>query len=137
MPHERLAHFRILKKLGEGGMGVVYLAEDEKLRRQVALKVLAEAFTGDEERKRRFVREAQAAAAVRHPAIAAIYEVGEDGGTAFIAMELVDGRSLRALVEESPPTVAEAVRIVVELARAAWSAPTRRASSIAISSRRT
>jgi len=117
MPHERLAHFRILKTLGEGGMGVVYLAEDEKLKRQVALKVLAEAFAGDEERKRRFVREAQAAAAVRHPAIAAIYEVGEDGGTAFIAMELVDGRSLRALVEESPPTVAEAVRIVVELAR--------------------
>ena len=98
MPHERLAHFRILKTLGEGGMGVVYLAEDEKLKRQVALKVLAEAFAGDEERKRRFVREAQAAAAVRHPAIAAIYEVGEDGGTAFIAMELVDGRSLRALV---------------------------------------
>ena len=72
MEPQRLSHFRILGKIGEGGMGVVYRAEDERLRRPVALKLLAPAFAADEERRLRFLREAQAAAAVRHPAIAAI-----------------------------------------------------------------
>jgi serine/threonine-protein kinase len=117
MEPERLSHFRILGKIGEGGMGVVYRAEDEKLRRPVALKLLAPAFAADEERRRRFLREAQAAAAVRHPAIAAIYEVGEDGDAAFIAMELVEGRTLRTMLDADPPTVSEAARIVTELAR--------------------
>lgn len=74
----RLAHFRIVGRLGEGGMGVVYLAEDEKLRRTVALKVLPEAFAQDEERRRRFLREARSAAALTHANIATIYEVDED-----------------------------------------------------------
>ncbi len=71
-----LSHFRILAKIGEGGMGVVYRAEDEKLRRPVALKVLPPDLVGNEERRLRFLREARAAAAVTHPNIATIYEVG-------------------------------------------------------------
>ena len=82
-----LSHFRILAKIGEGGMGVVYRAEDEKLRRPVALKVLPPDLVGNEERRFRFLREARAAAAVTHPNIATIYEVGEAGGVVFIARE--------------------------------------------------
>ncbi len=79
-----LSHFRILAKIGEGGMGVVYRAEYEKLRRQVALKVLPPDLVGNEERRLRFLREARAAAAVTHPNIATIYEVGEADGVVFI-----------------------------------------------------
>ncbi len=79
MEKQRLGHFRILAKIGEGGMGLVYRAEDEQLRRPVALKLLPPDFVGSAERRERFLREAQAAAAVRHPSIAAIYQVGEDG----------------------------------------------------------
>src|SRR6185503_1746402 len=88
---ERLSHFRVLSKLGEGGMGVVYKAEDEELRRIVALKVLPEAYVADRDRRARFKREAQAAAAVTHPGIAAIYEIGEQDDIVFIAMEYVHG----------------------------------------------
>src|SRR5512140_2506386 len=89
-----LGRFRVLSPLGRGGMGVVYRAEDEALRREVALKVLPPSATGDEERRRRLLREARAAAAVNHPNIATIYEVGEADGRIYIAMELVQGRSL-------------------------------------------
>jgi serine/threonine protein kinase len=92
---QSLAHFRIVDRLGEGGMGVVYKATDEKLRRTVALKVLPEALAKDEERRRRLVREARAAAAVTHPNIAAVYDVGESEGRIFIAMEFVEGQTLR------------------------------------------
>jgi serine/threonine-protein kinase len=111
-----LSHFRILAKVGEGGMGVVYRAEDEKLRRQVALKVLPPDLVGNEERRLRFLREARAAAAVAHPNIATIYEVGEADGVVFIAMELVEGKSLRALIAGRPLPVKEAVRIAVGIA---------------------
>jgi len=117
MEKQRLSHFRILAKIGEGGMGLVYKAEDESLRRPVALKVLPPDLVGNAGRRQRFLREAQAAAAVRHPSIAAIYEVGEDGDAVFIAMELVEGRTLRALLEAGPPPVPEALRIVSEIAR--------------------
>jgi eukaryotic-like serine/threonine-protein kinase len=117
MVERKLSHFRILSKLGEGGMGLVYKAEDEKLRRMVALKLLPPGFVADPERRERFLREAQAAAAVRHPSIAAIYEVGEDGDAAYIAMELVEGRTLRSLIDETPLTISEALRIAIEIAR--------------------
>src|SRR5262245_43775310 len=117
MDEKRLSHFRILGRLGEGGMGVVYKAEDERLRRTVALKLLPPAFVGDPERRQRFLREARAAAAVTHSSIAAIYEVGEDGDDVFIAMEYVEGRTLRALVDEGPRPVLEAVRLAIEIAR--------------------
>ena len=99
-------------------MGLVYKAEDERLRRTVALKVLLPAFVGDPERRQRFLREARAAAAVTHPTIAAVYEVGEEGSDVFIAMEYVEGRTLRALLEDGPRPVAEAVALAVEIARA-------------------
>ena len=111
-----LSHFRIVAKIGEGGMGVVYRAEDEKLRRPVALKVLPPDRVGNEERRLRFLREARAAAAVTHPNIATIYEVGEAEGVVFIAMELVEGKSLRALIAGRPLPLKEAVRIAVEIA---------------------
>src|SRR5271163_3354148 len=95
-----LAHFRIDAELGEGGMGVVYRATDEKLRRQVALKVLPESFAKDEDRRRRFMREARSAAAVTHANIATVYEVGETDGQVFIAIELVEGETLRARIEK-------------------------------------
>jgi serine/threonine-protein kinase len=117
MDQRRLSHFRILGRLGEGGMGLVYVAEDERLRRRVALKLLPPAFVGDAERRQRFLREARAAAAVTHSSIAAIYEVGEEGDDVFIAMEYIEGRTLRELVEEGPRPVAEAVRFAIDIAR--------------------
>lgn len=80
-----LSHFRIVAKLGEGGMGVVYRAEDERLRRPVALKVLPPGLVGSEERRRRFLREARAAAAVTQPNIAVVHEIDEAEGMVFIA----------------------------------------------------
>ena len=99
---ETLKQFRILAKLGEGGMGVVYRAMDETLRREVALKVLPSSVAGDEERRRRFLREARSAAAVTHPNIATIYEIGEADGNVFIAMELIVGQTLRDRMEPGP-----------------------------------
>jgi serine/threonine-protein kinase len=113
---EELGHFVILSELGRGGMGVVYAAQDRNLGRTVALKVLP--LSDDEGRKKRFLREARAAAALTHPGIAIIYEIGEVAGRVFIAMELVRGRNLRARFEEGPIAVAEAQRIAVEIARA-------------------
>ena len=108
---KRLSHYRILAKLGEGGMGVVYRAEDEKLRRTVAFKVLSSELAGDEEHRLRFLREARAAAAATHPNIATIYEIDEDDGVIFIAMELVEGKTLRTLIRGRPLGIREALRI--------------------------
>jgi serine/threonine protein kinase len=93
-----LKHYVVESKLGQGGMGVVYRARDTRLGRPVALKVLAAEVTGDQERRRRFIREAQSAAAVTHPAIAQVYDVDEVDGVIFIAMELVEGRTVRQLI---------------------------------------
>src|SRR5438876_10939118 len=93
----RLARYEIRSKIGEGGMGEVYLAEDTQLRRTVALKILPADIAANLDRMRRFVQEAQAAAALNHPNIAHIYEIGGDG-TNFIAMEYIEGESLRALL---------------------------------------
>jgi serine/threonine-protein kinase len=114
---ETIAHFRVEERIGEGGMGVVYRAEDEKLRRTVALKVLPRGDDSSEERRARFLREARAAAAVTHPNIATIYEVGEDDGRVYIAMEYVRGQTLRALLAKGPPPIREALRIARGVAR--------------------
>jgi serine/threonine protein kinase/Flp pilus assembly protein TadD len=114
-PGRSLSHFRILSLIGEGGMGVVYRAEDQNLRRVVALKVLAPAALGDEARERRLLREARAAATVSHPAIATIYEVGTDAGIVFIAMEHVGGETLRALMAR-PPRVEQTLGLLRQIA---------------------
>jgi serine/threonine protein kinase len=102
----QIRHYRIESEIGRGGMGVVYRAVDVKLGRPVAIKVLSAEATGDAERNQRFVREAQSASALNHPNIVTIYEIGEDAGTTFIAMELVEGTALdRLLVNERLPVV--------------------------------
>ena len=94
----KLGRYEIRSKIGEGGMGEVYLAEDTQLRRKVALKVLPPDVAANQDRMRRFKQEAQAAAALNHPNIAHIYEIGEGDGTHFIAMEFIDGFTLRQLI---------------------------------------
>src|SRR6266699_7174257 len=95
LPHTSVSHYRIVSKIGVGGMGEVYLAQDTKLDRKVALKILPADLAANQDRMRRFVQEAKAAAALNHPNIAHIYEIGESEGTNFIAMEFVDGETLR------------------------------------------
>jgi eukaryotic-like serine/threonine-protein kinase len=95
-----LMHYRILAPLGEGGMGAVYRAEDTRLGRQVALKVLRPDLGASPERLQRFEREARAASAISHPGVATLYDIHHDGGTIFLAMEYVEGKNLRQLLEE-------------------------------------
>src|SRR5258707_6023745 len=95
-----LSHYRIVSKIGAGGMGEVYLAEDSRLHRKVALKILLSEMAANQDRMRRFIQEAQAAAALNHPNIAHIYEIGESEGTNFIAMEFVDGKTLREKIHQ-------------------------------------
>ncbi len=115
-PLVRIAQFRITSQLGQGGMGVVYRAEDEALRRTVALKVLPDA-GGDEERRQRFLREARSAAAITHPNVATIYQVGEAEGRVYIAMELVDGENLRERMRRGRLDLATARDLATQIAR--------------------
>lgn len=94
--------YRIIVKLGEGGMGVVCKAEDIRLDRMVALKFLPTELMRDPDAKERFVREAKAAAALSHPNICTVYEIDEDQGKSFIAMEYIEGQSVREKVKISP-----------------------------------
>jgi eukaryotic-like serine/threonine-protein kinase len=106
----RIAHYAIARKLGEGGMGVVYAARDERLERSVALKTML-SVDYDETARKRFWREARAAASVNHPNICQIYEIGEDNGELFIAMELLEGEALAERLRRGPLSVAETVPI--------------------------
>jgi serine/threonine-protein kinase len=110
-----VSHYKIEKKIGAGGMGEVYLAEDTKLNRRVALKFLPAQFASDEEFKVRFQREAQAAAALNHPNIVTVYEVAEYQNRPYMAMEYVEGRSLKELIAEATLAVDEIVNYAVQM----------------------
>ena len=125
---QTVSHYRILEKLGGGGMGVVYRAEDTKLRRAVALKVLPPELTRDEEAKKRFVVEAQAASAMDHPNICTIHEIDETpDGEIFLVMAFYDGETLKKKIERGP----------LKLDDVGWSRRTAPASCIETSSPRT
>jgi eukaryotic-like serine/threonine-protein kinase len=115
---QKLNHYQIIKRLGIGGMGEVYLAEDEKLHRLSVLKILSAELDLDSQYLRRFILEARAASALNHPNIITIYEIGESGGTNFIAMEYVEGVSLRRFIEEQQLNLDEAFDIAIQTASA-------------------
>jgi serine/threonine protein kinase/Tol biopolymer transport system component len=112
----KLSHYRIVSKIGAGGMGEVYLAEDTKLDRKVALKVLPSEVAANQDRMRRFVLEAKAAAALNHPNIAHIYEIGESEGTNFIVMEYIEGETLRSLLTHEKMEIKRAVEFAAQVA---------------------
>jgi non-specific serine/threonine protein kinase len=107
---QRIGHYTLIRKLGEGGMGVVFAAHDERLERVVAVKTMTSQ-AADEAARRRFWREARAAASVNHPNICQIHEIGEDDGTLFIAMELLDGESLADRLRRGPFAVSDTIPI--------------------------
>ena len=118
MIREEIAQYRILRKLGAGGMGVVYLAKDARLDRQVALKVLPSEFARDQDRVARFDREARAVAALGHPGIAVLYDIGEADGTRYLAMEYVEGRSLHEQLLAGPFSTERVVDTIAQIADA-------------------
>jgi len=111
-----ISHYKVLEKLGEGGMGVVYKAEDTRLRRPVALKFLKHEAVGDSVEKKRFLHEAQAAARLDHPNICSVYEVDHIVGQSFIAMAYVDGQSLKDKIEAGPLEIEEVIGIAHQIA---------------------
>ena len=111
-----LSHYRIVSKIGAGGMGDVYLAEDTRLDRKIALKILPADVASDRDRLERFIREAKAAAALNHPNIAHVYEIGESDGVRFIAMEYVAGHNLRALLQRGRLTLIRSVELTRQVA---------------------
>ncbi len=111
-----LAHYSIISKLGAGGMGEVYLARDTKLDRQVALKVLPADVAANQDRMRRFVREAKSAAALNHPHIAQIHEIGEHEGTHFIVMEFIDGVTLRQKIHREQTELRRLLKYLQQVA---------------------
>ncbi len=113
-----ISHYKIVSKIGVGGMGEVFLAQDTKLDRKVALKILPSEFAEDKDRMSRFVREAQSASALNHPNIITIYEIGEFDGTHFIATEFIDGKTLNDYVKANPLNYKSALEIAIQVASA-------------------
>ena len=113
-----LTHYQVLEKLGDGGMGVVYKARDTRLNRLVALKVLPPDKMADEARRARFIQEAQAASALNHPNIVTIYEIDRDGGSDFIAMELIPGRTLDAVIGRHGLKLDETLKYAIQISDA-------------------
>src|SRR3981081_2715051 len=111
-----ISHYHIISKIGEGGMGEVYLAQDTKLDRKVALKILPGEIASNHDRMRRFTQEAKAAAALNHPHIAHIYEIGEDGGVNFIAMEFIEGVTLRDKIHREHVDLRRLLRYLQQVA---------------------
>jgi len=113
-----VAHYRIVSRLGAGGMGEVYLAEDLNLERPVALKILPAEVAHDADRMRRFVQEAKTASALSHPNVARVFEIGEAEGITFLAMEYIEGETLDAHIAGAPLPLAEAIGIAIQVADA-------------------
>ncbi len=112
-----LSHYRIVSKLGAGGMGEVYLAQDTKLDRKVALKILPAGVASNRDRMERFVREAKSAATLNHPNIAHIYEIGESDGTHYIAMEFIDGETLRHKIHRDKAPLPKLLKYLIQVAQ--------------------
>jgi eukaryotic-like serine/threonine-protein kinase len=115
---QTLSHYHIIEKLGAGGMGEVYLAEDKRLNRRVAIKILPADVAGDERAKQRLLREAQTAATLDHPNICAIYEIGQEEGRSFIVLQYIEGETLAARLMHRQPDLREALAMAAQVADA-------------------
>ncbi len=115
---QTISHYTILEKLGEGGMGVVYKAEDTRLKRTVALKFLPRGLESHEPERARFLQEAQAASALNHPNVCTIHDIAEDEGQQFIVMEYVDGKTLRRGIEDGRLKIEDCIQYAIQIAEA-------------------
>src|SRR6266496_3939495 len=114
----KLGRYEIRSKIGEGGMGEVYLAEDTLLERKVAIKFLPERLVADEQARKRLVREARAVAKLDHPNICSVYEVGEEGGPSFIVMQYVEGETLAVRLKRKRLDLSESLSVAIQVADA-------------------